>query len=209
MPAQALLELLLADDGQADKTVFKQHFLLRQFQSMREILLASDANQLVADLSVVRINDLAAPPEPWHPLTYFEPFVASVLVSDGIMLAFQLDPSFSSWHGWIYFEATFTVLFIVEILLRIHLLRCRAYWCGSDSVWNWFDILLAVTSVASLFIPLGSSALLRIIRLFRLTRVVKDLRLKVLKELRLMIKGWFAGLRTIAIAFILLFLGSC
>ena len=73
VPAQALLELLLANDGQADKTLFKKHVLLRQFQSMWEILLASDANQLVADLSVVRINDLAAPPEPWHPLTSFEP----------------------------------------------------------------------------------------------------------------------------------------
>ncbi|CAE7478230.1 Catsper1 [Symbiodinium sp. CCMP2592] len=204
VPAQALLELLLANDGQADKTVFKQHVLLRQFQSMREILLASHANQLVADLSVVRINDLAAPPEPW-PLTSFEPFFACVLVSYGIMLAFQLDPAYASWHGWFYIEVAFTIFLVIDILLRMHLLRCRAYWCGSDCVWNWFDILLAVVSVTSFFfMSNGSTTLPRILRLFRLIRIVKDLRLRVMKELRLMINGWLAGLRTIATAFILL-----
>ena len=204
VPAQALLELLLADEGQVHQKVFKKQVLLRQFQSIREILLASDANQLVADLTVVRISDLAAPPEPRHLLAYFEPFAAIIYFSYGIMLAFQLDPSYSSWYAWAHFEAAFTLFLLIEIMLRMHLLGCRNYWGGPDRFWNWFDILFAVFSVADFFMPL-QMMFLKIIRLCRLTRIVKDLRLKMMKELRLMIRGWFAGLRTIAIAFILLF----
>ena len=204
VPAQALLELLLADEGQVHQKVFKKQVLLRQFQSIREILLASDANQLVADLTVVRISDLAAPPEPRHLLAYFEPFAAIMYFSYGIMLAFQLDPSYSSWYAWAHFEAAFTLFLLIEIMLRMHLLGCRNYWGGPDRFWNWFDILFAVFSVADLFMPL-QMMFLKIIRLCRLTRIVKDLRLKMMKELRLMIRGWFAGLRTIAVAFILLF----
>eukprot|EP00438_Fugacium_kawagutii_P026176 Skav220534 [mRNA] locus=scaffold1629:143687:150245:+ [translate_table: standard] len=33
----------------------------------------------------VRINDLAAPPEPVHPLMYVEPFVALLIVANGVL----------------------------------------------------------------------------------------------------------------------------
>ena len=39
----------------------------------------------MAELTFVRINDLAAPPEPIHPLVIIEPFVAILIVANGIM----------------------------------------------------------------------------------------------------------------------------
>eukprot|EP00913_Durusdinium_trenchii_P003801 g3520.t1 len=47
---------------------------------MREILVAGDTNRLVAELTFVRINDLAAPPEALDPLFYIEPIVAVLIV---------------------------------------------------------------------------------------------------------------------------------
>ena len=35
-----------------------------------------------------------------------------------------------------------------------HLLRCRAYWCGEERVWNWFDVFLASTGVTDFVIQM-------------------------------------------------------
>ena len=116
-------------------------------------------------------------------------------------------------QGWIYLETAFFVILFLEILLRIHLLRCRTYWCGSERYWNWFDIFLAVTSGTDLLLQfiqqqasdIAGTGLLRFTRLIRLARIVKVFRLKIMKDLRLMVKGWIAGLRTLVLAFTLLF----
>eukprot|EP00439_Symbiodinium_sp_Y106_P071021 s295_g12.t1 len=60
-------------------------------KAMKEILLAGDTNRLVAELTFVRINDLAAPPESINPLMYIEPFVSFLIIANGIMIGFQTD----------------------------------------------------------------------------------------------------------------------
>ncbi|CAJ1384188.1 unnamed protein product, partial [Effrenium voratum] len=213
VPAQALMELFLAED--ASSVIHKRlgPRLLTQFQAMKEILLAGDTNRLVAELTFVRINDLAAPPEPTHPLMYIEPFVGLLILCNGIMIGFQTDPLFEDWSGWVWFELSFAAILILEIVLRMHLLRCRAYWCGEERVWNWFDVFLASTGVTDFVIQMVTqessdmfgTSLLRFCRLIRLARIVKVFRLKFMRDLRLMVKGWIAGIRTLALAFTLLF----
>jgi len=210
VPAQALVDVFLADDEEAMRRIFGKY--VKQYFSMREILLAGDTNRLVAELTFVRINDLAAPPEPVHPLTYMEPVVAFLIVGNGVMIGFQTDPHYENWEGWPYLEMGFATLLIVEILMRIHLLRCHQYWCGPDSLWNWFDLFLVAVGIADLFLQLlGSEAdvqgtsLLRFCRLIRLVRIVKVFRIRIMRDLRLMVKGLLAGLRTLFLAFILLF----
>jgi len=100
----------------------------------------------------------------------------------------------------------------MEILMRIHLLGCHQYWCGPDRLWNGFDLFLVAVGIADLFLQLlGSEAdvqgtsLLRFCRLIRLVRIVKVFRIRIMRDLRLMVKGLLAGLRTLFLAFILLF----
>eukprot|EP00435_Cladocopium_sp_Y103_P001634 s3349_g1.t1 len=216
VPAQALMELFLSDEGGTHKRLFGPR-LLTQFQAMKEILLAGDTNRslpstssklpakvdvlarknlrwdaasvytwdvrlssrqpariafrilrpakeqrwsvgvgLVAELTFVRINDLATPPEPTHPLMYIEPFVGLLIIGNGIMIGFQTDPLFENWPGWVWFELSFTVILIVEIALRMHLLRCRNYWCGAEKLWNWFDLFLAGTGITDVSAQLVS-----------------------------------------------------
>lgn len=50
-----------------------------------------------------------------------------------------------------------------------------------------------------------ATSLLRFCRLIRLVRIVKVFRLKAMKDLRLMVKGLVAGLKTLVMAFLLLF----
>jgi len=213
VPAQALMELFLAEEGHVHRKVFHGTGLLQQFKAMREILLASDANRLVAELTFVRINDLAAPPDAMHPLMYIEPLIALMILANGIVIGFQTDPSYQSWEGWIYLETAFAVFLILEILFRIRFLRCHTYCCGPERYWNWFDVFLAVTSATDLMLQvvqqqasdIAGTSLLRFTRLIRLARIVKVFRLKIMKDLRLMVKGWIAGIRTLLLAFTLLF----
>ena len=61
------MEMFLSQETELHKRIFGPK-LLGQFRAIKEILLAGDTNKLVAELTFVRINDLAAPPEPVHPL---------------------------------------------------------------------------------------------------------------------------------------------
>lgn len=46
-----------------------------------------------------RINDLAAPPEPVHPVVYLEPVVAFLILANGVMIGFQTSPGFELWEA--------------------------------------------------------------------------------------------------------------
>lgn len=210
VPASALMELFLAQDSEVHRRIFGSQ-VYKQFLAMREILLAGDTNRLVAELTFVRINDLAAPPEPMHPLMYVEPFVAFLIVANGIMIGFQTEPNFQAWDGWTVMECVFAGFLVLEILLRMNLLGCRTFWCGDDQLWNWFDVLLCLTGITDVTVELVShrrseipTSLLRFCRLIRLVRIVKVFRLKFMKDLRLMVKGLVAGIRTLTLAFTLL-----
>lgn len=209
-PASVLMELFLAQDSDVHKRIFGFQ-TYKQFLAMREILLAGDTNRLVAELTFVRINDLAAPPEPTHPLMYVEPFVALLIVANGIMIGFQTEPTYQVWDGWPIIECVFAGFLVLEIILRMHLLGCRTFWCGDDYLWNLFDVLLGITGVTDVTVELANqrrseipTSLLRFCRLIRLVRIVKVFRLKFMKDLRLMVKGLVAGIRTLTLAFTLL-----
>jgi len=211
VPRQVLIEVMMAQEGDIHKRIFGAK-LLQQFKAIKEILLAGDTNRLVAELTFVRINDLAAPPDEVSLLTYLEPFVGLVIVANGIMIGFQTSLEYENWSGWVYVEIVFACILLLELLLRLRLLKCRDFWCGAERLWNWFDAFLgamAITDAALQLIwqastEMDGANLLRFCRLLRLARIVKVFRLKFMRDLRLMIKGLVAGVWTLSLAFLLL-----
>ncbi|CAE7739884.1 Cacna1a [Symbiodinium pilosum] len=210
VPAMPLLEILMSQETEVHKLIFGP--MLNQYKAIREILVAGDTNRLVAELTFVRINDLAAPPEPMHPIMYLEPFVAIVILANGIVTGFQTDPLYRDWPGWIYVELAFAFFLLSEIFLRMYVLGWSGYWHGSEQKWNWFDIFLLAISTIDIVVHLAgsptdisSASLLRLCRLIRLVRIVKVFRVKMMRDLRLMVKGLLAGVRTLLLAFVLLF----
>ncbi|CAE7423723.1 Cacna1s [Symbiodinium natans] len=213
VPAKALMDIFLHKDAELHRRLFHPR-LLTQFQAMREILLAGDTNKLVAELTFVRINDLAAPPEAVDALFYIEPMVAILILVNGIMIGFQTDPNFEHWSGWPYVELIFAILLVLECCLRVWLSGgLRGFFCSAERLWNVFDLFLVCTAITDvsfqLFMQEGSdmfgASLLRFCRLIRLVRVVKVFRLNYMKELRLMVKGLVGGIRTLLLSFALLF----
>ena len=94
VPAQPLLDIFLAQESDVHRRIFGARGI-NQYRAMKEILLAGDTNRLVAELTFVRINDLAAPPEPMHPIMYLEPLVAILIVGNGIMIGFLGHPTYT------------------------------------------------------------------------------------------------------------------
>ncbi|CAJ1379020.1 unnamed protein product, partial [Effrenium voratum] len=212
VPTRALMEVFLAQEEAIHRRIFGAR-LQPQFQAMKEILLAGDTNRLVAELTFVRINDLAAPPEPMSFSLLIEPLVAVLIVANGVMIGFQTDPLYRSWPGWTYLEIMFATFLVIEVSIRMYLMGCHEFFRGQESAWNLFDMFLSCTGVVDVCVQLvrGESSdvfgtsLLRFCRLIRLVRIVKVFRLKFMKDLRLMVKGLVAGIKTLILAFTLLF----
>lgn len=183
------------------------------FQALKEILLASDTNRLVAELTFVRINDLAAPQTARDPFLFLEPFVALLIMANAILLGIQTDESLQDWPWWPVIEVGFTGAMLCETIFRVCVLGRNEYFCGVESSWNYFAVFLLTTSIVDIILTFataenGASSptqLLRAFRLARLTRMFRVFRLKFIKELQLMIKGLVGGLRTLVLAFALLF----
>lgn len=213
VPAKALMDIFLRKDAEIQRRIFPARSI-KQFQAMREILLAGDTNKLVAELTFVRINDLAAPPEAVDALFYIEPVVCMLILVNGILIGFQTDPRFEHWPGWPYVELAFAILLVLECCMRVWLSGgLRGFFCSSERLWNLFDLFLVCTAVTDVSFQLTmqensdmfGASLLRFCRLIRLVRVVKVFRLNYMKELRLMVKGLVGGIRTLLLAFALLF----
>lgn len=213
VPAKPLMEVFLAKECEIHRRIFGSRYM-KQFKAMKEILLAGDTNRLVAELTFVRINDLAAPPEDRSIGVFLEPLVAFIIISNGVVVGFQADPEYADWHGWLAVESAFAFFLIAEILLRMVVIQgCRQFFSGQEWPWNFFDLLLAASGLADVCIQLAgadmpdvfATSLLRFCRLIRLVRIVKVFRLKAMKDLRLMVKGLVAGVKTLVLAFTLLF----
>jgi len=147
---------------------------------------------------------------------HFHAFVCAVIVLNAAFLGYSSDfslraaiedhnnsvsntrASVGTWHfvlgrsPWMFVtEIVFTVLFVLEILLRFLALEGE-FIVGEDAGWNLFDTMLTVSSVAEIglvglsvdFSYLRVIRIARIIRSFRVFNVVKLV--PVMRSLRLM-----------------------
>ena len=185
VPFQALV-MAFSMDGDGRK-IFGTSAEL--FRAIKELFLAGDTNRLVAELTFVRINDLAAPTQPTDPVLYIEPFVALLIVANAALLGLQTDVAWEEWAGWQWVEVAFTLVFAGEILVRIRLVGLRYYLSGPESTWNYFDMFLVMAGLIDILLTslvaeseAAATQLLRSFRLVRLTRTFRVFRLKFLKD---------------------------
>ncbi|CAE7890139.1 unnamed protein product [Symbiodinium microadriaticum] len=141
-------------------------FHMEESEAVKEILLAGDANRLVAELTFVRINDLAAPPDKIV-LLYLEPVVA-------LTIGFQSSDDYQDWPDFLIVLALgvsegFALVLILECCLRNFVGGCRNYFCGVERL----ELLRVDSGAAPLADAMFFTTLLRFVRLVRLTRIVK------------------------------------
>jgi len=205
VPVTALIEAFRSQDL---RQIFGLAFETR-LNAVKEILLTGDTHRIVAELTCVRIDDLAAPPPVISPIDFIEPVVAFMILANGLVVGIQTDTRVEDWQGWVVLEVVFTSFFLAETCLRMYFSSCREYFCGHELSWNILDMCLVLAGVIDCLMSLSdlndsavfSTTLLRLVRLARLSRVVRFCRLKCLKELQLMIRGLLGGGRTLCWAF--------
>lgn len=148
-----------------------------------------------------------------------------VIIANAIFLGAQVelnaqDPFNDAPVGFTVVSALFTLLFLIELLLRLAVSDgLRSFFLHSENrAWHWFDVLVVVSSLLdsllSLLALIGNTATgsvisnVRCIRLLRVARVMRAVRiLKVVRQigpLRALIQSIVATFRSLVWAIILL-----
>jgi len=207
---RAFAEVLLDDEALSNLDPKYQEMTL----TVREVLFSGDANRLVAELTNVRVDDVAAPIRRANFMTYFEPIAGVVIMVNGLVIGLESsDMSGERDQQWFWINFGFTVFFLLELILRLSRTGPRKFFICQDRKWNAFDSVLLFISVVDISLEFSSAAgsvgqqlsVMRLVRLTRVTRLLRLLRMKFMKELNLMVKGLIGGLCTLAWAVVLLF----
>lgn len=207
--------------SQCDMTV------LCNLAEIRDILLREDAFRKVAKATNTTADDLQAirhgkifrhPNRIMCVLQWIDPFIGLIIVLNAMVICLSTDVATDS-PVWEWCERVFTVIFIAELTGKILALGPHQFFCGIDWAWNCFDTIAVLFGSLDAILSLLDSdrstyffTLGRLVRFMRLTRLVRVLKLKLFKELILMVNGILVGFRTLIwaivfLAFLLIFLG--
>jgi len=183
----------------------------------REILVAGDANRLVAELTQVNVDEIAQRAHVDTLSAYLEPVMTFVIFLNSITIGFTANEDVAGGSQspdgfWFWIDAAFTAIFFVEYLLRTAVRGAPWKAHGHEFYWNIFDAFLVVLGVLDIILTLvweanhatGIFGVIRLVRLARLSRLFRVFRAKHLRELLLMVKGMLAGMRTLLWAILLL-----
>lgn len=115
----------------------------------------------------------------------FTLFIGAIIVVNIFLIALETDwgdndAPIEDRIGWFIVDCIFTLIFMIEIALRIHWER----WKWVRSPWNWFDVLIVLSAVIDVWVLSFYSGkqgfhmitILRIVRILRLVRMIKVIR---------------------------------
>mmetsp|Transcript_23265 Transcript_23265/g.62093 ORF Transcript_23265/g.62093 Transcript_23265/m.62093 type:complete len:591 (-) Transcript_23265:86-1858(-) len=136
----------------------------------------------------------------------FESVIGTVIAVNTVIIGVSTD---FPWEGWLWVDAVFFAIFLVELILKIVGNGCCEFIYGVDKKWNLFEACLVLLALAELVLGVALAtthgansgtklmSLARIVRLFRLTRIIRLARLEIFCDLVVMIRGTLGGMRTL------------
>eukprot|EP00929_Paragymnodinium_shiwhaense_P102073 TRINITY_DN65274_c0_g1_i1.p1 TRINITY_DN65274_c0_g1~~TRINITY_DN65274_c0_g1_i1.p1 ORF type:complete len:687 (+),score=124.62 TRINITY_DN65274_c0_g1_i1:71-2131(+) len=142
-------------------------------------------------------------------------FIGIVVVSNCIFIAYSYDAPPSQMDALFVADLIFSILFILELLLKVSLHGLRGQFCGEASKLNIFDAFLIAVDTIQLILTqllsrlqgtnfeLPSVSLFRVLRLVRLMRLLRLLRYHVFDDMITMVGGMVGGMTTLFWAMIL------
>ena len=155
----------------------------------------------------------------------FETFFAFVIISNSVFIGvtIQLESEEEQTHdreAIFVLRLIYSMLFTLELLMRLCAVGCRCYFCGKHIAWNWFDTFIVLSALYELVSELVQSGLaedsmastagsnlriFRILRLTRLTRILRVVRLiRFVRPLQTLVNSIFHTLKALAWALVLL-----
>jgi len=144
----------------------------------------------------------------------FTLFIGVIIVVNIFLIALEIDwgnndAPIQDRIGWVIVDCIFTLIFIIEIALRLHWER----WDWVRSPGNWFDVVIVLSAVVDVWIlsfftgkeGLHMLTILRIVRLLRLIRMVKLIR--ALQGLYVMVVAFWHAMKAMCFICIMMLFG--
>eukprot|EP00929_Paragymnodinium_shiwhaense_P010773 TRINITY_DN11573_c0_g1_i1.p1 TRINITY_DN11573_c0_g1~~TRINITY_DN11573_c0_g1_i1.p1 ORF type:complete len:706 (-),score=129.34 TRINITY_DN11573_c0_g1_i1:968-3013(-) len=140
--------------------------------------------------------------------------IGFIIFLNAIFIGYSIDAPPSAADDIFMVDVLFSVLFIMELCLKLRLNGFRQQFCGNSSLLNIFDASLISVDTVQLLLPkllnstaidLPSISLFRVLRLVRLARMLRLLRYHVFDDLIMMVGGMVGGLTTLFWAMVLYF----
>eukprot|EP00928_Gymnodinium_smaydae_P062677 TRINITY_DN4648_c0_g1_i1.p1 TRINITY_DN4648_c0_g1~~TRINITY_DN4648_c0_g1_i1.p1 ORF type:complete len:586 (+),score=103.54 TRINITY_DN4648_c0_g1_i1:68-1825(+) len=146
---------------------------------------------------------------------WLDTLVGTLIVLNAVFIGIRIDYD-SSHIGWILVDVFFSLVFMVEVMLKLYVQGLNGYFCGPHKASNVFDVSLVSVDLIQFVLDamltiddvdvsgVRVGALLRVVRLGKLLRVIRVLKAKVFNDLLAMLQGMFGGLSTLGWSFVLL-----
>jgi len=146
----------------------------------------------------------------------FESFIGLVILVNAVFIGVSMDAKDPQATPLFVLEWIFAILFWAELIVKLCAHGWRDTYCGRDACSNIFDVTLIGADTLQLltlsfFREQGeklnssgiSASLFRVVRLFRLARILRLLQSSVFKDLLTMIHGMMGGLAALGWAVVL------
>lgn len=149
---------------------------------------------------------------------FFDKISAGLLLANAMFIGVQVEYSLQGEMPPLLdaMDATFTFLFVAELLMRIAGYGCAQFFFDpQERAWNIFDFIIVIVSLVDTITtiltmkgqgtPMFKISVLRVIRVVRLTRVLRIIRImKFFQDLRILVAAICSTVKTASFAFILL-----
>eukprot|EP00928_Gymnodinium_smaydae_P063187 TRINITY_DN4684_c0_g4_i1.p1 TRINITY_DN4684_c0_g4~~TRINITY_DN4684_c0_g4_i1.p1 ORF type:complete len:660 (+),score=148.00 TRINITY_DN4684_c0_g4_i1:36-2015(+) len=214
IPFMTFAKTIFMDEDNAAK-IFDENSL-RAISQIRELSLSDDAREVVKAILDLKefdtVNENASLVD--HIL---EPIMSVLILANAFSIGyFAKRPTSTGQMGAPEIaDMIFGLAFAFEMCIKLLRHGFRRHFMGIDRLWNRFDAFIVLLGLLDLFMTIfissstfnpSSFTALRIIRLARLTRLARIVRIQLFRELKLMLYGIVALLRTLLCAILLLLL---
>lgn len=131
--------------------------------------------------------------------------MTAAIIINSVIIFMLYFPEIREQEFLIQIDHFFVAFFLIEALVKIFVLGPKDYF---SSNWNWFDFILVIVSIPSLFmafLPLPDTSSLLLLRVFRLTRLFRLM--QFVPHLSMILSGLGRALRaSVFVLLVLLFL---
>jgi len=145
--------------------------------------------------------------EPENQELLIDSIMAAMIFANAVFVGVSMDHSDGSF-GWLLVDFLFSLLFIVELLLKVRLHGVRGHFFADGRLLNIGDVTLVIIDWVQLVIDMASlggsflantpsASLFRVVRLLKIARVLRLFKTDFFKDLLDMIQGVTGGLSTL------------
>eukprot|EP00928_Gymnodinium_smaydae_P063186 TRINITY_DN4684_c0_g3_i2.p1 TRINITY_DN4684_c0_g3~~TRINITY_DN4684_c0_g3_i2.p1 ORF type:complete len:666 (+),score=125.16 TRINITY_DN4684_c0_g3_i2:294-2000(+) len=214
IPFMVFAKTIFMDEDNAAK-IFDET-CLQAISQIREMALSDDAREVVK--AILDLNDFDDVIEHTNWVDrILEPIMSVLILANAFSIGyFAKRPTATGQMGAPEIaDMIFGLAFAFEMCIKLCRHGVRRHFLGIDRLWNRFDAFIVLLGLLDLFMTIfissstfnpSSFTALRIIRLARLTRLARIVRIQLFRELKLMLYGIVALLRTLLCAILLLLL---